>query len=322
MNRDQFYTYLENPALLNENTLKMLEEVLTEYPYFQTAHILYLKNLHEIGHLKFNKQLRISSTYVLNRELLYEFLHPGSKEYTSMLSDSGTQIIKAESATDKTSPPQTITPDKNREIEDNQNQASGIRKQLGNELLKKINQDPKHILNFIEFESNNTRSQDFFHQKPEAPLNIEPDQIVKEDPETSCESGTGISESLHSFSEWLHLLSEGNIEKPAVKGSKKPKDQISAGSQKKSQENLIDKFIEAQPRIKANLSTPFQEEDISKESIAESDDFITETLANIYIGQKHYNKAILAYEKLSLKYPEKNIYFAHQIKKIKDLKNE
>lgn len=53
----------------------------------------------------------------------------------------------------------------------------------------------------------------------------------------------------------------------------------------------------------------------------ESPEFVTETLAKIYIRQKLYKQAILAYEKLSLKYPEKNIYFAGQIEEVKKLMN-
>ena len=36
-------------------------------------------------------------------------------------------------------------------------------------------------------------------------------------------------------------------------------------------------------------------------------------------SQGHYEKALAAYEKLSLKNPKKNTYFANQIKKIKKL---
>ena len=50
-------------------------------------------------------------------------------------------------------------------------------------------------------------------------------------------------------------------------------------------------------------------------------EMITDTLAKIYMKQGKYDKAILAYEKLSLKYPKKNSYFAGQIKKIKQLIN-
>ena len=46
---------------------------------------------------------------------------------------------------------------------------------------------------------------------------------------------------------------------------------------------------------------------------------MTETLAKIYLQQKKYKKALYAYQILSLKYPEKNGFFANQIKTIKQL---
>jgi hypothetical protein len=46
---------------------------------------------------------------------------------------------------------------------------------------------------------------------------------------------------------------------------------------------------------------------------------MTETLAKLYLSQKNYEKAIQSYKILSLKFPEKNGYFADQIKKINKL---
>jgi len=63
------------------------------------------------------------------------------------------------------------------------------------------------------------------------------------------------------------------------------------------------------------------EEEEKNEDREESPVFVTETLAKIYMRQGMYKQAILAYEKLSLKYPEKNIYFAGQIDEVKKLMN-
>ena len=82
--------------------------------------------------------------------------------------------------------------------------------------------------------------------------------------------------------------------------------------------DLIDKFIKNSPKINIKKEYKPDLEIIPKSKI--KDDLITETLAKIYIDQKKYNKAIKAYNILSLKYPKKSSFFADQIERIKNLK--
>ncbi len=92
-------------------------------------------------------------------------------------------------------------------------------------------------------------------------------------------------------------------------------------------DSLIDKFLASNPRAirrkttEENSTETAERIDVAEKSTTESDELITETLANIYFQQKNYEKALNAYQKLSLKYPEKSVYFATRIKEIEDLKN-
>jgi hypothetical protein len=87
-------------------------------------------------------------------------------------------------------------------------------------------------------------------------------------------------------------------------------------------DDLIDQFIKKNPELEVKKPQESEIEDISEESIQEKEDFLSEKLAHVYLKQGYYEKALQAFEKLSLKYPEKSDYFADQIKKIKQIINK
>ena len=113
----------------------------------------------------------------------------------------------------------------------------------------------------------------------------------------------------HSFQEWLQL----SRLKPIIREEIKP----SINDNKKKNLDLIDKFIENNPKI-----TPIAKDATVPVIEAISEDtshLMTETLARVYLEQKKYSKAIQAYEILILKYPEKSSFFANRISDIKIL---
>ncbi len=60
--------------------------------------------------------------------------------------------------------------------------------------------------------------------------------------------------------------------------------------------------------------------DLARKSIEMDDDLVSETLATIYESQGLINKAIHMYARLSLKFPEKSLFFAARIKELKSKK--
>tara|TARA_B110000263_G_C15307124_1_gene511050 strand:+ start:2854 stop:3522 length:669 start_codon:yes stop_codon:yes gene_type:complete len=109
-----------------------------------------------------------------------------------------------------------------------------------------------------------------------------------------------------SFIEWISLTNNNFIEN-------KPSNLL------KEKLEIIDKFIENKPRIPSISDTAIENEAIENLTF-NKEEFMTETLAKIYIKQKKYDNALIAYKILSLNYPEKNSLFADQIKLIKKLK--
>ena len=196
MKSHNFNTYFLRPDLLNEETLKELEELTKMYPWFQLAWILYAKSLKQLGSPDYEKVVKQVSIRVSDRKRLLNYLN-------------------------------------------------------SNVILKSVN-----------FESGNS----FI--------------ISNESNATESNSGSLIDRFLSSSSGTLRRNS---------------KEEISA-------ENI-------------------NHNDVLERSTTEDDELITETLANIYLQQKNYPKAIHAFEKLSLKYPGKSIYFATRIKETEDLKN-
>ncbi len=115
------------------------------------------------------------------------------------------------------------------------------------------------------------------------------------------------------FTAWFDHLEQAQDEQT------EPKKESTNNSNKNF--DLIDKFLQEDPRIRPKPILEDEQNDISESSIEEHEDFITDTLAKIYLKQGNYLKAISAYQKLSLKFPEKNTYFASQIREIQKLIN-
>jgi len=118
----------------------------------------------------------------------------------------------------------------------------------------------------------------------------------------------------HTFTEWLRLTSIHSVKAVEIEREKKKPSQ---------KDELIDKFLREEPKIsKPQKAEFFSPVNMAKQSIIEDDDLVTETLAQIYEKQGFYAKAIKAYEKLSLKYPEKKVSFAARIENLRQQLNE
>ena len=117
----------------------------------------------------------------------------------------------------------------------------------------------------------------------------------------------------HSFNEWLKLTHFKPINRDKnldVKTKLKPTEKT----------NKIVDFISASKDKQLAKKEFFSPTNTALESLTENNNLMTETLAKVYLEQGHYEKAITAYEILSLKYPQKSSLFANQIKAIKQIK--
>ena len=70
----ELYQWIKHPELLNRETLYELRALLARYPYFQTARLLYLKNLYLLHDIAFGEELRKAALYVPDCRVLFRLV--------------------------------------------------------------------------------------------------------------------------------------------------------------------------------------------------------------------------------------------------------
>ncbi len=85
---------------------------------------------------------------------------------------------------------------------------------------------------------------------------------------------------------------------------------------KRKEDKIIERFIKEEPQIKPAHADKLDTENKARKSSEDNLDLVSETLARIYADQMLFHKAIDTYKKLSLKFPDKKLYFASQIENL------
>jgi hypothetical protein len=267
------YTYLINkPDAISEKQTDALGRVLDEFPYFQSARAMRLKGLFNQNSFRYNYALKVTASHTTDRTVLFDFI----------TSDTFVAIQK------------------------------GLYEKKILELLDISVTDFEVIAPEIRLEPKiNTLEQSIL-------TTIKGAGALEEDSATKlAEENLAIGKPIgfakdekHSFQEWLQL----SRTQPIVREKESNEnDTIEATEdEKKKKAALIDKFIEASPKIspiKPNSESSVAI-DINK---TDTSYLMTETLARVYLEQKKYQRAMQAYEILILKYPEKSSFFADRI---------
>ena len=238
---------INDTALLNEDSEKQLKSLLEDYPYFQTARLLYLINLHAGKDSEFSSELKKTACYAVDRKKLY-FLVNG-EQFAPI------QIHRLEKK-EKT-----------------------IHLESSFDLI------------------------DFFLNEKTPEKGIEPEKVL-ETPQNK--SGELVS------SDYMSFLLSNDVKQNELEVIPMQHQQT------------IDEFLrkDAEEPVKIRLKDTeerLQEPDERISDKIEEDQFFSETLAKIYLRQKKYTKALEIIRKLHLLYPEKNIYFADQIRFLEKL---
>lgn len=299
MNTKDYISILNRPFTLTERQTQELENILADFPYLQSARALLLKGLYNMDSFRYNTELKKTATHTTDRSILFEFIT--SEHFQSIQKDFFEESEKAVSEL-KVKEAEVITPVVNK---------------LEESIKLTIKEAMQHIMPAAGGTTAEKQSEDSAAEtvKPEPP-----GKVIKE-AEDKLQIGKPLEfakSEKHSFQEWLQLskllpVKREDEEKTANEGNTPPADEA-----KLKKIELIDRFIETNPKIVPDKNNPPAPANIEK-STQDTSYLMTETLARVYLEQKKYSKAIQAYEILILKYPEKSVFFADRISEIKTL---
>ena len=314
MQAKEFINYIKNPNSLEKESVKELQKLVNDFPYFQSAHLLLSLASKKWDASVYQKSLKKTAIVVTNRSHLFNLIQQFEIS-NSVIEDFDHQKLVVE---------EVLEPiDSTKEL--NILKATELLIENSDSEITETEFQQKTKPNAEEVLENEIAKQVVGAIVEKQMLNLSDTQLVfnqNKEPE--------------NFTDWLRLIQKSNkqlsaenildvntdnntdIKTRLEKG--KIITQESALNKKLKNLALIDKIIEKSPgQIKIKDDQKFYSpEQNAKESLLENEHLVSETLAKIYALQGSVNKAVRAYEILSLKFPQKSAYFASLIQKLKN----
>jgi hypothetical protein len=291
-------TYLiKNPYSVTTSDISGLKELKENYSYCSTYNILYLLALAKSNHILFDEELKKNSINANDRIKLFYILNKNTSEKEH--NDELDNIFEEGQ--------------KNNLSDLNVEQKIDDLIESESELLEKSISEVKDqtIETELEIDVLSHIVETFFENEIESSKTNSKKLTLQDESILETKKPIDLSVDDLSFSEWLKFK-QGKVN--IVTNKLRP---VEPKLTKKEIDNLLNKFIEEEPKISRPKKEFFNPVKNAKHSLDESTVLVSETLAKIYWMQKNYDKAIKAYEQLSLQNPKKSVFFANQIKKIK-----
>jgi len=273
------FTYLLNkPDAVTEKQTMELERILSEFPYFQSVGAIRLKGLYNQNSFRYHLELKKLASQTTDRTVLFDFIT--SDRFSGGVSHG-------------------FFEKKSKDIHEIEVVDTEVVPAIWISTEEKLQQSILTSIKSFQTEV----AEEFLQIKPEEQLEIgKPIEFLNSDK--------------LSFAQWLQITkTKPIVREELVEKTKQENSRITDERLKKLE--IIDKFIEANPKIIATKDAPVNS--VLDIKPLDSSTLMTETLAKVYLEQKKYQKAIDAYEILILKYPEKSVFFADRIENIKKL---
>ena len=256
----------KHPEMMNAETLYELRRLVAEYPYYQPARLLMLKNLYLMHDSSFDDELRRSAIYFTDRKVLFNLV------------ESAHYRLKKKS-------PQSFSkqPDRRQNTTNDNTESRTV--SLIDTYLEQIPDEEK--------EEERTKAEiKAKHRKPTA-ADATVDYVA-------------------------YLLSTDFEELQTTEGEEiNTQDGVSMNGN-----DLIDRFIENDGGKFVLQDTPeiHPEVEVADDSDGTTEEeFMTETLASIYVKQGRYQKALDIMDKINETSNKKNRYFEDQQRFLKKL---
>ena len=314
MQAKEFINYIKNPNSLEKNSVKDLQKLVNDFPYFQSAHLLLSLASKKWDASVYQKSLKKTAIVVTNRSHLFNLIQKVDIS-NIVIEDSDHQKLVVEEVLEPIDSTKELNILKATEllIENSDSEISET------EFQQKTKPNAEEVL------ENEIAKQLVGAIVEKQMFNLSDTQLLfkqNKEPET--------------FTDWLRLIQKSNKQLSAenildtnIENNTDIKTRLEKGkiitqesalSKKLKNLALIDKIIENSPgQIKIKDDQKFYSpEHNAKESLLENEHLVSETLAKIYALQGSVNKAVRAYEILSLKFPQKSAYFASLIQKLKN----
>jgi len=296
MQETELLNYIKNPSLLNKQSTTDLQKLVNDFPYFQAAHLLLSMSAKKWDASVYQQSLKKTAIIATNRAHLFKLIH---QLETHSVVEKEEKIIEEKAIEQKNN------------VEDQKHELDILKATEVVTETKKEEVIAKKVIateEFLEKEIKKQVVESFVEKEILKVQELHYPVSIKEQPE--------------NFSDWLLFLRKNNgqsyqnIEEKV--NEEKEKHKII--SKREKNKALIDKIIDTNPGLirnkeEAKFYTPDSK---AKESLIENEHLVTETLAKIYSLQGSVNKAVRAYEILSLKFPQKSAYFASLIEKLKN----
>ncbi|MBX2985174.1 MAG: hypothetical protein LC109_11615 [Bacteroidia bacterium] len=319
---------LNNPNSVSDKEIATLETLVAEFPYYNLPHILLAKIYKEKEDYKYDKQVKKASLRVIDRAWLFSFIQsaqPLSITEQPISEEDKTEILTNKPENQKELPSiDTLVPQTLHENIESESEITAPEETPTIEHVEQVSRTntSDNIIETGEIESEQTisktcKQQDKWDEQDETVENAEEIELLQPIIETQ-------TTEFHSFSDWLNQFSkpikdatESILTTDSTPTTSPPPSHSEIKSNHSDSIALIDSFLKNQPSISHPKTDFFKAEKAAIKSLELDDDIVTETLASIYVKQGHIPEAIWAYEKLKLKFPQKESYFAALIKELK-----